>query len=176
MSEDILQRIFKEVRGWYDINNGRKMLKLASEVKSGEVVEIGSWCGLSSLCLGLGHKVWCVDNHGKMFADTYNSGKRTLGEFFDNIIKFNLEGRVIPLVGKSGDILEIWSRPIGLLFIDDGHTKEEVSNDYKWAKFLVPGGVVVFHDINHPPIKEFLDETVRKELTEFEPGYFRKEK
>jgi predicted O-methyltransferase YrrM len=40
-----------------------------------------------------------------------------------------------------------WNGPIDFLFIDGDHSETGVQQDWeKWHRFVVPGGVVVFHD------------------------------
>jgi predicted O-methyltransferase YrrM len=40
-----------------------------------------------------------------------------------------------------------WSQPVDLVFIDGDHSEEGVAADWEaWQAFVVPGGVVVFHD------------------------------
>ncbi len=55
-------------------------------------------------------------------------------------------GRVGDRGGHTG------STPLGLLFIDGGHSDEPVTRDYEgWAPHLVPGGVLIFHDVYPDP-------------------------
>ena len=47
-----------------------------------------------------------------------------------------------------------WATPLGLVFIDGGHSFETALTDYLcWHKHLVPGGYLLFHDIIADPAK-----------------------
>lgn len=46
-----------------------------------------------------------------------------------------------------------WNKPIGLLFIDGDHTK--AGEDFEaWEKFVVPGGIILFHDYITDPAEK----------------------
>jgi hypothetical protein len=56
-------------------------------------------------------------------------------------------GRVAWIESFSFDAVQQWSRPIDLLFVDGDHSEQGVLRDWnEWNRFLVPGGVVIFHD------------------------------
>lgn len=43
------------------------------------------------------------------------------------------------------EVVKNWNKPIGVLFIDGDHTK--AGEDFEaWEKFVVPGGIILFHD------------------------------
>lgn len=49
--------------------------------------------------------------------------------------------------------------PIDFLYIDGDHKYESVKADFDNYHGLVrPGGIIGFHDINHPPVKQLWDE------------------
>lgn len=56
-----------------------------------------------------------------------------------------LDGKINFIKGKSLDVVKMWDKPIGLLFIDGDHTITKEDFD-AWEKFVVPGGYVLFHD------------------------------
>jgi cephalosporin hydroxylase len=54
----------------------------------------------------------------------------------------------VPMVTKSSVAARDWATPLGLVFIDGGHSYETVITDYKcWQPHLLTGGLLVFHDI-----------------------------
>ena len=60
----------------------------------------------------------------------------------------------IHFINKTSlDAVKKWDKPIGVLFIDGDHTK--AGEDFlAWEKFVVPGGIILFHDyINDPAEK-----------------------
>lgn len=64
--------------------------------------------------------------------------------------QFNLAG----IGGPSGDPKVIANMPdvkVPILFIDGGHTKNGILQDFdNYFKFVKDGGAIVFHDTNHP--------------------------
>ncbi len=53
----------------------------------------------------------------------------------------------------------VGDEPLDFLFIDGSHEYEDVKADFDNYHGLVrPGGVIGFHDVNHPPVKRLWDE------------------
>ena len=49
-------------------------------------------------------------------------------------------------------VASAWRTPLGLLFIDGGHAFDVALADYEgWARNVVPGGLLVFHDVFEDP-------------------------
>lgn len=49
----------------------------------------------------------------------------------------------------SFNIAKRWNKDIDFLFIDGSHKYEDVKKDFEdWAKFLIKGGYILFHDSN----------------------------
>ena len=56
-------------------------------------------------------------------------------------------GKVVWIEKLSTEAVQTWNTPIDLLLIDGDHSKEGVQRDWDdWSRFVVPGGVVMFHD------------------------------
>jgi predicted O-methyltransferase YrrM len=56
-------------------------------------------------------------------------------------------GRVVWIEKFSRDAAEGWNQPIDFLFVDGDHSEQAVRQDWDdWCRFVVPGGVVAFHD------------------------------
>lgn len=56
-------------------------------------------------------------------------------------------------VARSLDVARGWAQPLDMLFVDAGHTEAEALADWDaWSPFVVPEGVVAFHDARagHP--------------------------
>lgn len=136
----------------------------------GPVVEIGTYCGKSTIFLGAaareaGTKVVTVDHHrgseehqeGWEFhdADLVDPGTGrfdTLPHFRRTITRAGLDGEVIAAVGASVDVASIWGKPLGMLFIDGGHSEEAAQDDYAhWSPHVADGGVLVIHDVFPDP-------------------------
>src|SRR5205807_2553955 len=63
-----------------------------------------------------------------------------------------LEDRVVVVVGRSADVARIWGTPLGLLFIDGGHTEQAAVTDYQsWAPWVAPGGALAINDVFPDP-------------------------
>ncbi|NED85464.1 class I SAM-dependent methyltransferase, partial [Streptomyces sp. SID11233] len=56
------------------------------------------------------------------------------------------------IVGRSPQVAAVWGRPLGLVFVDGGHTDAHANADYEgWAPHLAPGGLLVIHDVFPDP-------------------------
>jgi hypothetical protein len=59
---------------------------------------------------------------------------------------------VIAIVGRSADVARLWRTPLGMVFIDGGHTDEAAQADYAgWAPWVAPGGALAIHDVFPDP-------------------------
>jgi len=115
----------------------------------GVIVEIGSYLGGSSTFLSLaarskGGMLYCIDTWKN---EGMTEGKRdTFEEFCKNIE--SVKDYITPLRGYSTDIAKTFEKKIDLLFIDGGHSYEDVKDDVEaWFPKVKDGGIVVFHDI-----------------------------
>jgi MMP 1-O-methyltransferase len=162
-----------KVKGFLDEHEADCLYKLSLEAgKKGPCLEIGSYCGKSSVYLGMACKenstvLFSIDHHrgseeqqpGEEYFDSdlldKETGKiDTLRHFRKTISDFDLEDTVIPLIGRSAIIGRVWKTSLGLIFIDGSHAYESVLSDYDiWANNLMPGGYLLFHDIFSDPSK-----------------------
>ena len=63
-----------------------------------------------------------------------------------------LEENVVVIVGRSADVARLWAAPLGLVFIDGGHTEAAAVTDYEsWAPWVAPGGALAIHDVFPDP-------------------------
>lgn len=134
--------------------------------KLGPCLEIGSYCGKSTVYLG--HA--CQQNDRTLFAldhhrgseehqlgeeyhdpDLYDSGVELMDSFrtFRTTMRAaNLDDTVVPVVSSSAVASRDWATPLGMLFIDGGHSEEAAQTDFRsWATFIKPGGILAIHDI-----------------------------
>lgn len=133
---------------------------------SGPVLEIGSYCGKSTIYLGLACKqnnstVFALDHHrgseehqrGEFFhdPDLYDDGEGvmdTFREFRRNIRRAGLDDVVVPVVAGSEAAARHWQTPLAMVFIDGGHSLEAALTDYRcWTAHLTRGGVLAVHDL-----------------------------
>ncbi|MFZ1036344.1 MAG: class I SAM-dependent methyltransferase [Smithella sp.] len=170
---EINKENINQVKGFLDEREADFLYKLALKAgKNGPCLEIGSYCGKSSVYIGTACKenstvLFSIDHHtgseeqqpGEAYFDPdlfdKETGKvDTLKHFRKTIADFDLEDVVIPVIGRSALIGSVWKTPLSLIFIDGSHAYESVLNDYNiWANNLIPGGYLLFHDIFPDPAK-----------------------
>jgi predicted O-methyltransferase YrrM len=143
---------------------------VAAYARRGPVLEVGTYCGKSTIYLAAaaraaGQFVITVDHHrgseenqpGWEYHDTElvdpQAGRLdTLPHFRSTLAASGLEDSVIAIVGRSADVSRLWSAPLGMLFIDGGHTDAAAVADYQgWAPHLAPGGALAIHDVFPDP-------------------------
>jgi predicted O-methyltransferase YrrM len=72
----------------------------------------------------------------------------TFKEFRKNMRAADLEDTVVPVVSSSLTASRHWSTPLGMLFIDGGHSLEAAMNEYQsWVSHIKSGGILAIHDI-----------------------------
>jgi predicted O-methyltransferase YrrM len=155
------------VKGFLDPEEGRALYDLARKAGSlGPVLEIGGYCGKSTLYLGLGCRasggiLFSVDHHrgseeqqpGQPYfdPDLYDPGLSRVDTFpfFRRAVEeAELEDTVVPVVAQSRVAARMWSTPLAMLFIDGGHTYEAAFDDYvSWSGHVQPGGILAVHDV-----------------------------
>lgn len=98
----------------------------------------------------------------------------TLPTFRRTLHGAGLEDHVIALVGRSPQVAKIWGTPLGLVFVDGGHTDEHAGADYEgWAPHVAEGGLLVIHDVFPDPKDEFTGQApYRVYLRALESGAF----
>jgi MMP 1-O-methyltransferase len=154
-----VKELIKDVPGWLSDEEGEALYVLARECTGrGVIVEIGSWKGKSTICLGLGSRagssvpIFAVDPH----ADYRH------GEFKDNIERAGIADLVTPVKGFSQQVVDGFDQPIELLFVDGSHEEDDVREDFeKWVPKVVEGGVVAFHDTTwHDGVRKVVAEKI----------------
>jgi predicted O-methyltransferase YrrM len=158
-------------KGFMPTDEGAALYETACEYAPlGPIVEIGTYCGKSTIFLGAavrgtGGKVLTVDHHrgseehqeGWEYHDSSlvdaETGKfDTLPHFRRTITRAGLDDEVIAVVGRSSDVASVWGTPLGMLFIDGGHSEAAAQADYAgWSPHVAPGGALVIHDVFPDP-------------------------
>ena len=156
-----------DVKGFLSDKEAKKLQELFLNVHHlGSVLEIGTYCGKSTLNFALVAKkidglIFTVDHHtgseehqlGEEYHDEDLYDKRlkkfnTLPEFLKNLRSSNLGRFIIPIISKSSDASKTFSESISLLFIDGGHSLEAALCDYNsWKDKICSGGLLVIHDV-----------------------------
>lgn len=157
------------LKGFLSSEEGLKLWKLAYAASAiGPCLEVGSYCGKSTLflaeaCRQRGRYVlFSVDHHlgseeqqpGQLYfdPDLYDASvgrTNTLSHFLVNVEAAGLRDWVIPVIGHSHTVARNWHcGPLGLVFIDGGHSEKDVNADYDgWSPHVARGGYLCFHDI-----------------------------
>jgi predicted O-methyltransferase YrrM len=168
---DVDQEILKNVKGFLDEDEGRCLYEIALEAgRIGPCLEIGSYCGKSTLYLGTA----CRKNEGILFSIDHHCGSEeqqpgeeyfdpdlfdpqtgrvdTFKEFRKTIKYAGIEDTIVPIVCRSEVAARRWATPLSLVFIDGGHSIEAACTDYNgWVGHIVPGGYLIIHDIFTDP-------------------------
>lgn len=154
------------VKGFLSAAEGEALYRAVLDQHStAPVVEIGSYCGKSTIYLGLAcqarnRALFAVDHHrgseehqpGEFFHDPQlvDSDGRvdTLRAFRNNISAAGLDDTVIPVLAPSAHYARHWQGPVGLVFIDGGHSLDAALADYRgWAGFIERNGLLAIHDV-----------------------------
>lgn len=163
--------LLNSTKGFLDKEEGESLYRIALKASSlGPCLEIGSYCGKSSIYLGKA----CQENNQVLYSidHHYGSEEQQPGEeYFDpdlfnyRIFKMDtlplfrrtihltdLEDTVIPIVCSSETASKSWATPLALVFIDGGHSLEAARMDYNsWAGHIITGGMLLIHDIFKNP-------------------------
>ncbi len=146
-------------------------LAAAAAVPAAPFVEIGSYCGRSTIWLAAaarlaGTVVFAVDHHrgseenqpgwehhDPTVVDERSGRMDTLPFFRRTLFDAGLEDVAIAVVGQSTLVARHW--PAGsaaLVFIDGGHGAEPARHDYDgWTPKVAPGGTLAIHDVFADP-------------------------
>lgn len=167
------RNLLKKIKGFLDEDEGRRLYEIALEAgRLGPCLEIGSYCGKSTIYLGTACKeagtiLFSIDHHRgseeqqpgqeyfdpKLF-DAQTGCVDTFKNFRKAITTANLEDTVVPMVCRSEVAARLWTTPLSLVFIDGGHTYEAAYTDYNaWAGHIVSEGYLLIHDIFQNPAK-----------------------
>lgn len=143
----------------------------AVAVPGAPFVEVGSYCGRSTVWLGGAARIqhttlFAVDHHfgseenqpGWEWHDTslvdVRTGRMdTLPYFRATILDAGLADAVVTMVGDSPTIARHWSTQLAFLFIDGGHGIEPATLDYQlWTPHVAVGGTLAIHDVFADPV------------------------
>lgn len=160
-----------QIKGFLAPDEAAALYECALEASHlGPCLEIGSYCGKSAVYIGTacrnsGNTLFTVDHHrgseehqlgeeyhdpdlydarsGRM--DTFPALRKTL-ELFD------LLDAVVPVVATSAIAAKKWATPLGMVFIDGGHSHEQARADcLTWSRHVISGGLLAIHDIFSDP-------------------------
>jgi MMP 1-O-methyltransferase len=122
------------------------------------VVEIGTYEGSSAVVLAeamaLDATLHLIDSYeGNALLFGWQGTERATRRLMERVTRERGGPRVQWHVARSGDVAARWAGDIDFLFIDGDHTEPGARADWEaFSDFVVPGGVVAFHDARsgHP--------------------------
>jgi predicted O-methyltransferase YrrM len=168
-----LRRAAQEAIGFMPEVEGEALYEAGlSGAERGPLLEVGSYCGKSSIYLGaaareMGTVMYSIDHHrgseehqkGEEFHDPRLVDPRTgeidtLPTFRRTISEAGLDDVVIGIVARSEAVAPRWGTPLGLVLIDGSHSEVSARRDYEgWTAHLVTGGLLVIHDVFEDPAR-----------------------
>jgi SAM-dependent methyltransferase len=152
-----------DVAGWLNEAEGRL---LAFHALGLDVLEIGSYCGRSTICLAQTAKsVVSVDPHdGRGTPEP----RDTHAEFVANIERYGCRQVVTDLRWTIAEAQRHYrDGHFAFIFIDGAHDYESVRNDITHAlRLLAPGGLLAFHDYRCGLPQEGFDPGVEQAVNE----------
>jgi hypothetical protein len=133
-------------------------------------VEIGAWCGKSTIYLGAaaeatGSVLFSIDHHRGSeenqpgweyhepdLVDPEDGRIDTLPYWRHAVSGAGLESSVIGVIGDSPTVAAAWAVPLAFCFIDGGHGEEPAWSDFRsWAPHVARGGWLAIHDVFPDP-------------------------
>lgn len=155
----------ERAKGWLIREEAELLYRLATAAsRRGRVVELGSYCGRSSIVLAAALKdasfgsLVCVDTFRgsaehqpgcrHFDAETLVDGVvNTYPAFLQNLTQANLLDHVEVLQCSTLAAAAGFAESIGLLFVDADHDYEAIRSDLQaWASGIIQEGWIVFHD------------------------------
>jgi hypothetical protein len=134
------------------------------------IVEVGAWCGKSTVYLGAaceasGAVLFSIDHHhgseenqpgwdhhDRQVVDPETDRIDTLPFWRRTIVSAGLGASVVGMVGDSPTIAAHWGTPLDFCFIDGGHGSEPAWADFSgWSPQVSVGGILAIHDVFPDP-------------------------
>ena len=140
----------------------------------GDVVELGSWTGLTTSYLATACEVrgdgvvHAVDTFtgtkegGETYPSIQRFGGSTLQVFRETVRRADIGHRVREHIGYTTDVATRYGgRAIRMLLIDADHSYDGVCADYEaWLPHVAREGLIIFHDTLMTDVARFIDEVV----------------
>lgn len=162
-------KIIHGVEGHLSRKEAWFLLEIPSILKEGIYVDLGTYCGRSSILLADGirteglidSKVYTVD----LFESIGISNRFLKGNTFSLAVE-NIKNKGLSHLieicqedsSKAADRFE--DNSVAFIFIDANHKYDFVKKDFlSWYPKVRPGGIISFHDSTIPGVKKFLEES-----------------
>jgi len=90
--------------------------------------------------------------HDPGLGDPATGRLNTLPRLRATLAATGVEDDVVAVVGRSAEVARLWRTPLGLVFIDGGHTDAAAVTDYEgMAPRVASAGVLAIHDVFPDP-------------------------
>ncbi|WP_227484751.1 class I SAM-dependent methyltransferase [Dermacoccus barathri] len=161
---------FDATTGFMPLDEGRALFEAACTARPGAWLEIGTYCGKSTVLLAQAarevggtqivtvdhhhgseenqpgwewHDTSMVDEHSGLL-DTLPSFRRTWDDHVRDVVS--------AVVATTEQVAAWWSTPVEFLFLDGNHVEEMAQHDYAaFAQHVTPGGLLAVHDVFPDP-------------------------
>jgi predicted O-methyltransferase YrrM len=157
-------------KGFLPRDEGDALYDVACRAAAGTWLEIGSYCGKSTVHLGaaarqVGAQLVTLDHHrgseenqpgwewhDASLVDAHTGRLDTLPSLRRTLWDTHLDSAVSVLVATTQQVAAWWTTPLTLLFLDGNHTSEVARHDYlAFARHVVPEGLLCVHDVFADP-------------------------
>ena len=161
---------FDATTGFMPLDEGRALFEAACTARPGTWLEIGTYCGKSTVLLAQaarevgGTQIVTVDHHhgseenqpGWEWHDTSmvdaHSGLLDTLPSFRRTWDEQVRDVVTAVVATTEQVAAWWSTPVEFLFLDGNHVEEMAQHDYAaFAQHVTPGGLLAVHDVFPDP-------------------------
>lgn len=157
-------------KGFLPVQEGAALHAAGLAARTGLWLEIGSYCGKSTVHLGaaarvVGAQLVTLDHHrgseenqpgwpwhDASLVDPYTGRLETLPSLRRTLWDAGLDPVVSVLVATTQQVAGWWNAPVQLLFLDGNHTEQVAQHDYAaFARHVEVGGLLLVHDVFPDP-------------------------
>jgi MMP 1-O-methyltransferase len=165
-----LAAVAAATKGFLPADEGEALHTAALQAPAGTWLEVGTYCGKSTVHLGaaarvvgatlvtLDHHRGSEENqpgwawHDASLVDPHTGRLETLPALRRTLWDAGLDNVVSAVVGTTQQVARWWTTPLTLLFLDGNHTEEVAQHDYAaYARHVVEDGLLAVHDVFERP-------------------------
>jgi predicted O-methyltransferase YrrM len=164
-----LRALAEAAKGFMPPDEGMALFGAACGAGPEPIVEIGTYCGKSSVYLGAGARVagtvvFTLDHHRgseemQLGWDHHDTSLVDASGQMDSLPAFRslmdetrLHDVVVGILGDAVTVGRNWATPASMVFIDGGHGPIPAHADYDlWAPIVAIGGLLAIHDVFPDP-------------------------
>lgn len=173
--DDALLDAVMEIEGFTSNAEIAALYEHASAARLG-IVEIGAYCGRSTVALALGSKnstdvpIFAIEPHEPFMADDgFRFEASARSTWMRTILHFGLAERVRLINLPSSAVVRTFPYACDLVFVDGDHRHSSVYTDtLEWSSSLRAGGYLLLHDADRPAVQgaiaQVLDEDTYRRL------------